>query len=396
MFISRLENTVQRYAWGSPDAIPALLGRDNPGGEPWAELWMGDHPRGPSRLEDGGPLSEAIARDPEGVLGPKVAARYGARLPFLFKVLAAARPLSIQCHPDEAQARAGFDREEAAGVPVDAFERNYRDPNHKPELICALTPFRALKGFRPIPELLSAFKRWGCEALAEERAALRARQDGEGLRAFFSALMQLPDDRRREAVAQVVAAAGGPAGARDPERARLIGELSEAYPGDIGVLAPLYLNLLTLSPGEALYLPAGELHAYLGGLALEIMANSDNVLRGGLTPKHVDVPELLKTLRFAAGRPEVLTAHPAGQGVRTWLTPASEFSLSRIVVQSDWQSGALKRVEILLGLEGRVSIEGRDQPPLALPRGASVVVPASAGGYTLRGFGIVARARPGS
>jgi mannose-6-phosphate isomerase len=396
--ICRLINHVQEYAWGSTTAIPELLGEAVPASRPQAELWMGAHPRGPSQVKIGGrrlSLAELIAREPEAVLGAAAAARFGAALPFLFKVLAASSPLSIQAHPDREQARAGFARENKEGIPLDAFHRNYRDANHKPEILCALTPFRALKGFRPAAEILSCCRRLGLKSLEGELALLRS--PAGGLKAFFGALMRLPA-RRREALcvraAELAAAGGGPSDGAEPFRTWIV-RLQSLYPGDIGVLSPLFLNLIRLEPGEAIYLPAGELHAYLEGTGIELMANSDNVLRGGLTAKHMDVPELLRILRFEPAAAACQESRPGAPGETVYESPAREFRLSRLEVSGrpGYAAGGPRSVEILLCTEGegvvRALPRGRETP---VRRGQSLLVPAGLPGYAVRGAAVFYKA----
>jgi mannose-6-phosphate isomerase len=234
-------------------------------------------------------LDELVARDPAGVLGPAAAEKFNKRLPFLFKVLAAGTPLSIQAHPNLHQAASGYRRENDAGVPLDAFNRNYKDDNHKPEIICALTEYEAMRGFRSAAQIADNFSRILIDELrppverlqkaADPEGALSDRGDAEGgvFRDFFTRLMTLEDGPKAELIAEALKVCTG------GDEGLWIQRLSELYPGDIGIVSPLYLNLVTLKPGEAMYLPAGELHAYLRGLGIELMANSDNVLRGGLT-----------------------------------------------------------------------------------------------------------------
>jgi mannose-6-phosphate isomerase len=247
-------------------------------------------------------------------------------------VLAADEPLSLQAHPSSAQAAEGFARENAAGIPVDAPTRNYRDGSHKPELICALTEFHALVGFREIPQTLALLHALDVAELAPHVALLEAQPDAAGLRALFTTWITLPQSVLDRVVPALQTAcvrlAQDGAGAFVRE-ARMALELSERYPGDAGVLAALLLNLAVLEPGEALYLPAGNLHAYLSGAGVELMANSDNVLRGGLTSKHVDVPELLRVLDFTPRRPPVLRGVDDGGWVR-YDTDAAEFLLRRL------------------------------------------------------------------
>jgi mannose-6-phosphate isomerase len=389
-----LANPIQDYAWGSRTAIASLLGRPTPSAGPEAELWIGAHPRAPSRivLPPGlGTLEKAIQQDPIAVLGHEVCDRFGNELPFLLKVLAAAEPLSIQAHPDHDQARRGWARENADGIPVDAPHRNYRDPNHKPELVCALETFHALKGFRPLEEVARNVEPVARPELAPELGRVARERTPAALRALFARLMTLDPE---EQAAVLKRAAVESARRKDDAAWEWVGRLMARYPGDVSALSPLYLNLLTLAPGDALFLAAGELHAYLGGTALEVMANSDNVLRGGLTAKHVDLPELLSLLTFEGRAPEVLTAQPAGPGERVYRTPAREFELALLDVAASrpYRPNAGRGVEILLALEGEMALtSGGETTPLG--RGASVLVPASVPSYAIEGGGRVCRAR---
>ena len=336
--MDRLDNTVRPYAWGSTTAIPELLGI-RPTGEPQAELWMGAHPGAPSRLDRGAgpvPLNEVIDADPRGELGAETVERFGPRLPFLFKILAAGSPLSVQVHPDLAQAQAGYDDEEARGIPVDAPHRNYRDANHKPEMICALGPFNGLCGFRPPAEAADLIERLGVDELKPYVDTLRARPESEALREVLAAIltadraaMAATVNRAAEAAARLaVEDPDGPYAAAYTAYARA----AAAFPGDPGVVAGMLLNHVTLNPGDALYLGAGVPHAYFDGLGVEIMANSDNVLRCGLTPKHIDVPELLQIVRFASGAAALVRPRGEAPGTgpgRSCTTRPSTSSASR-------------------------------------------------------------------
>ena len=301
----KLENEIKHYAWGSPDMIPHLLGKPNPQKESWAELWMGIHQGGPSKT---------LVQDKTVLLSELT------DLPFLFKFLAAENPLSIQAHPNLAQAREGFDRENKEGIPLSAAERNYRDPNHKPEIICALRAFTAMAGFRETAEtdeLLSMVN--GTENL---RSALK-----EGYRPFLTALFGLSDTEKKSLHDSVLASVN------QTEKLplfRLCEKLAQSYPCDPGILSPLYLNVINLKPFEALYIPSGILHAYIQGFAMECMANSDNVLRGGLTPKHIDITELISILHFEPYIPKVLKpVSMSSPGCYNYIPPESckEFSL---------------------------------------------------------------------
>ena len=331
-----------------------------------------------------------IQDDPVGLLGAEVCDRFGNELPFLFKVLAAAEPLSIQAHPNQEQARAGWARENAEGIPLDAPRRNYRDPNHKPELVCALTPFVALKGFRPLAATVRSLEPLARPELKQEVARLAREASPAALRGLLARLMTLDPDERAPLLQR--AAAEAARRAQDPGWG-WVKRLLEKYPGDVGALAPLYLNLVTLEPGEALFLPAGELHAYLEGTALEIMANSDNVLRGGLTPKHVELEELLSTLVFEPQELVVLKPEALSPGETSFRTPAREFELGFLdIAPGRPHAGSGGRVQILLQLSGRGRLAAGGRETL-LERGQSVLVPAATSSYTLEGEGRVARAR---
>ena len=387
--IGVLKNTIQEYAWGSMTAIPELLGQKTPASKPQAELWMGAHPKAPSMVKLNGEwrsLPALIEEDPEGVLGEATARRYQGRLPYLFKVLAAEKPLSIQAHPSLKQARAGFKRENELGIAIDATERNYRDDNHKPELICALTDFRAMCGFRKIHRIISLLERACPLSLAEEIGALQRRPDSVGLKQVYHSLLSLDQNRKREVVQEALQHAK--TSVREDTASEWLLNLAAGYPEDIGVLSPLFLNLVLLRPGQAVFLPSGVLHAYLHGVGIELMANSDNVLRGGLTAKHVDVPELLKVLRFEGGAPEVLVGKEGGGGEQSFTTPAQEFILSAISLKGNetYSSPSDRSIEIILCTEGEGTIRdtgGNDVTGLS--KGTSVVIPASINGYQING-----------
>jgi len=385
----RMQNRIMNYPWGSRIAIARLLGFPEPSSAPQAELWMGDHPRAPSRVHMKGAwisLTEAIEHAPASILGPYVAKRFKNRLPFLFKVLAAEKPLSIQAHPDAQQARQGFERENALGIPLDAPHRNFRDDNPKPELLVALSPFWAMCGFRRIPEILNLGNRFAPAGLEKQLRDLQGRPDPSGLRDFFRHLMTLEDSRRKAVIQEAVSAALR-ADQADPV-SRWISILSREYPDDIGVLSPVFLNLLQLEPGDGIFLSAGILHAYLEGVGVEVMANSDNVLRGGLTQKHVDLEALMEILEFREYIPAVSRPLPAGACEVRYETPAEEFSLSRIEVSPDAPCWFHDRnsVEILLCLDGAGSImDVDDQWKIPFQKGDSFLVPASASGCIIEG-----------
>jgi len=391
MKISILKNSIQEYAWGSTQAIPKLLGRTNPERKTQAELWMGAHPKAPSLVQHNGQwtsLPELIAKNPVDVLGKKVAHNFNNRLPYLFKVLAAAKPLSIQAHPGLHQAREGFQRENAQKIPLDAPNRNYRDDNHKPECICALTRFWALSRFRKISGIFAYFKKLNLRQLESELADFKKRPTANGLKRFYTFLMRLDRDHQKRIVAEALEQARG-FESEDPVFKWML-KLAEDYPDDIGVLSPVLLNLVCLEPGQALFLDAGELHAYLEGLGIELMANSDNVLRGGLTPKHVDVPELLRVLKFEDRDVTLLKPGKSIANEFVYPGPAAEFVLSVITLKggATYRSPENRSVEILICTRGKATIiDCQDLTETQLQQGTSAFVPGSIEGYCIKGEG---------
>lgn len=411
MTVELLRNAVRPYAWGSRTTIPELLGRPIPAPHPEAELWMGAHPGDPSHVvsQDGTETSllELVDNDPVGQLGEECASRWGGRLPFLLKILAIEEPLSMQAHPSAEQAAEGWAREEAAGIPKDAPNRNYPDPTAKPELVCALTEFHALAGFRDPKHTVELLRAIDTPGLTKYTELLAAQPDSDGLRALFTTWITMPQptlDRLLPEVLDACVRHIKEDGEFDLE-CRTVLELGEAHPRDAGVLAAMLLNRLTLSAGEAIYLPAGNLHLYLHGTAVEILANSDNILRGGLTPKHVDVPELLRVVDFASGDMPVLSgeAEAADKRMAVYHTDASEFELSRVEWNSDDRGEVrLPRSgpEILLCTEGELLLCSEDGTKIELRRGESVWLPACDPEVRLRPVGSgpahVFRATPGT
>ncbi len=334
-----LRGVIRTYAWGSRTAIAEFTGRPAPAPHPEAELWLGAHPADPAWVEtEGGERSllEVLRADPEGQLGPAVRARFGDVLPFLVKVLAADEPLSLQAHPSTEQAIEGYQHEDRMGVPLSSPVRNYRDRSHKPELLVAIEPFEALAGFRPVARTVELMQALDVKELDPFVALLSGQSEDPsgagGLRALFTTWITAPQPHLDVLVPAVLDGAVNylRTGATEfAEVARTVLELGERYPGDAGVLAALLLNRLQLAPGEALYMPAGNLHSYLRGMGFEVMANSDNVLRGGLTPKHVDVPELLRVLDFTPASADSLHPRLDQDGFeQTYRTPAAEFAVS--------------------------------------------------------------------
>ena len=394
--IGLLKNTVQEYAWGSVSAIADLLGLKNPENKPQAELWMGAHWKAPSLVEHNDrwvSLRDLIKKHPRAILGKNTAENFNNQLPFLFKVLAAAKPLSIQAHPDLRQARAGFQRENEREIPPDAPDRNYMDDNHKPECICALTRFWALSRFRKIPAIVSYLEKLNLQQVRPEFTEFKKQPTGQGLKRFYTALMLLAPEQQKkvvdEALQRILRIADG-----DPVF-KWMQRLADDYPADIGVLSPILLNLICLEPGQAIFLDAGELHAYLEGLGVEVMANSDNVLRGGLTPKHVDVPELLHILKFEGKDINVLRPQEAMPNEFVYPGSAREFVLSVIKLKPGavYQSPRQRSVEIVICTEGTLGLTDLgNRIETALPQGASAVIPAAVKSYAIRGQGICYKA----
>ena len=394
--ICLLKNTIQEYDWGSRTAIAELLGEPSPSPKPQAELWMGTHPKAPSLVKGEGGWSSLITlieENPTDILGESAAEKFDNQLPYLFKVLAASRPLSIQAHPTPEQAKAGFQRENEAGIPLDAADRNYRDDMHKPEIICALTPFWALNGFRRIDEIVSNMNRCCPNGMKSEINRLKSQQDPRGLKKFFESMMTMTAERKKPIIKEAVSSARN--GSKEDDLLKWILSLHQEYPSDIGVLSPLYLNLVCLSPGEAMFLPAGQLHAYLEGLGMELMANSDNVLRGGLTPKHVDVPELLKTLRFEGKTVKILLPEEQAGGEKTYTSQAQEFVLSVLSVKEGFSftSRGQRSADILICTDGKATIInlGSDES-LSVKKGESVIIPAAVKRYAVEGSATVYKA----
>lgn len=396
--IDRLLCQIQPYAWGDPDLIPSLLGIA-PSGEPQAEMWMGAHPGAPSRLETSGlVLGRAVAQDPVAMLGASATndSRVGAsEFPFLCKFLAAAEPLSIQVHPNQNEARAGFAREEGQGIRLDDPSRTYRDPRHKPELVVALQPFAALCGFRPVEESLRILGTLPLAELSRPGFDLllgHLSEEGSDQRILTSTvhwLLSLPPT----SIAPMVKALLELGPKELPEQLSWFASAAGYYPDDAGVLVGLLLNHVVLQPGQGIFLPAGNVHSYLSGLAIETMANSDNVVRCGLTKKNVAIQELLAIADFS---PIDVPVQTPSARFHHYDTPGSEFSLRRYALGDsvDPEAGSVPcevaGPEIVVVTEGKASIGGRDTT-LVLEQGEVGFVSADEGSYQLSGDGLVWR-----
>ena len=378
-------NTPRDYAWGSTTLIAELEGR-TPTGAPEAEVWFGDHPGHPARVPDGRTLGEwlASADAPEGT--PE-------RLPYLLKILAAGSPLSIQAHPSKAQAEEGFAREEAAGTPRDAATRTYRDANHKPEIIVALSDrFLALAGLRE----LAATRRL-LDAVGEATAPLRAVLDShpDDADALAAALIWILSPAAGAQVSEIIAAATDAASDEFGDELELVRHLQSHYPGDPGIVVAMLLNLVILRRGQGVFVPAGVLHAYIEGLGVEIMAASDNVLRGGLTPKHIDVAELTAILDPRPGPAPVLD--PAAGTARTFTGGVPDFVLTQVTADpSAAVEVRMNGIAIAVATSGEVEITGADtQDRLTLRPGSAALITPNEGSVSISGTGEVFIAEPG-
>jgi phosphomannomutase len=387
---------IQHYDWGNLEYIPALLRIDNTENKPYAELWIGAHPGQPAKaavtdIELN--LNDLISGAAEEILGKEVCEAFGRQLPFLLKVLSAGKPLSIQAHPNKVQAEEGFDRENKQGFGLKASNRNYKDDNHKPELIAALTDFYALNGFRPLDEIGQVL----VETPEFRQIMPEFQLTRDDVIALYTKLMTMPQEEIDTILRSLIDRLRA-----ENERApftreqreywvlRADEEFSKEGHKDRGLFSIYLLNLIHLQPGEAMYLQAGELHAYLEGTGMEDMANSDNVLRGGLTPKHVDVPELLKNLSFNSGRPEILTPQPSSATEKAYQTPVREFELSEIDVTAEQShtSGSRYTVDLLLLMEGKVTIQTQSGAiGLEQGKGQVAMIPAMVGKYAITGTG---------
>ncbi|BAL86089.1 putative mannose-6-phosphate isomerase [Actinoplanes missouriensis 431] len=386
MTVYPLHGAIRAYAWGSRTAIAELQGRPAPDG-PEAELWLGAHPGDPATVSGpDGPvaLNKLIADDPGAQLGAAVVERFGERLPYLMKVLAAGAPLSLQAHPDAAYAKAAYARQELdPGAP-----KNYTDAHHKPEMLVALTPFEALCGFRA-PEISAEVL--GELKLPQLDPIVATLRNGD-LADAVQLLLTWPEADRDDLIKQVAAAARQiPDDHPHTPSYVLAVDLAGYYPGDPGVLVALLLNLVWLQPGQAIWMPAGNLHAYLGGLGVELMAASDNVLRGGLTPKRVDVDELLRVLRFDVLEDPLLHPTEMAPGVTSWKVPVPDFELYRVTLSEDRAPVKLpgKGPRVILGASGDVHVGEEHGVPVEVRPGGAAYAPASAGPLTAAGIGVV-------
>jgi len=385
--IGLLKNIVKEYSWGSYTAIPKLLGKRPPYDKPQAEVWIGANISASSMVKTGSKwevLKDLIDKYPDEILGRECTKNYGGQLPFLFKIIAASEPLSIQAHPNRTWAKEGFNRESKLGIPLDSFRRNYKDENHKPECVCALTGFEALCGFRGVHETILLLEKACPGTLKKQINELKNDTDPSGLKSFFTSVMIMHNDRKKRVVSEAFRNAG--IFADENPAFKWVSVIAGKYPSDIGAIAPLFLNYIYLEPGQAMFIQTGQIHTYLEGVALELMADSDNVIRGGLTPKHVDVRELLNIVKFKQLKTGIILPEK-NRNESIYGTPAGEFVLSAInVTNSETYTSPEKRsVEIILCIEGRAVIAGSENDKLNIAKGKSVIIPASVKKYSISG-----------
>ncbi len=386
-----LECAVRHYDWGSRSALGRLLGRP-PSGRPEAELWMGAHPVAPSVARVGTrrvTLDRLIAEHPAETLGRAPLQGHDATLPFLFKVLALGKPVSVQAHPTRARAVRGFEAEQRAGVPLDAPHRSYKDRGHKPEVMMALEPMVVLSGIRPLDQIHAALTAAGVGDLAAPAPPAGVRDAAEATRRLLRATLALDDTAGARLHRRLVDGV-----ARDTAEGALLATLAEHYPDDPTVIAALLLNRFELRPEEALYTPPGQLHAFVSGAGIELMANSDNVLRAGLTSKHVDADELLAATDLRPAAPARVVPRAAGPAERIYPSPAEEFRLS-VIDPEVGGSFTPRGPEVLLLLGDGAHLRWPDGT-LTLRRGDAAFVPASVAAYEAHGTGPLYRARASS
>ena len=389
--VLKLHGAVQHYDWGGYDFLPALLSIANNERRPFAELWMGAHPKAPAMAEVAGieiPLNRLIAEAPDKILGPSANARFGGRLPYLFKVLDVAKMLSIQAHPTKQQAEEGFAGEDAAGIDLQSSERNYKDKTDKPEVAVALTEFWMLHGFRPLEQIAEALRRVPelrsimpdfSERLARAGDVVQARRDL--LRGLYRTVMTMPQGRADLLLNGLVGRLAKMALADRDDPDYWVARAAETFSPvgghrDRGIFSIYLMNLVHLPPGHGTFQPAGTLHAYLEGATVELMANSDNVLRGGLTRKNVDVPGLMRILSFDDGLPHVLDGEPDGDSESVYCTPSDEFELSRIALAPGGQylGQATHGPDSIIVLDGAATLIASGQI-VSLTRGAIIFAP---------------------
>lgn len=370
-----LQPVLQPYAWGSHSFIQSFLGISLPG--PIAEAWYSAHPKAPSLL-CGEPLDVIIAKDPHYWLGAAE-----ARLPYLLKILAAEQALSVQVHPSKVQAELGFERENETGIPLESPIRNYKDDNHKPEMMLALTDFHALCGFRKYNEIAEIFSHFGITGFFQFYGSFAKNPCSTTFSLLHQEiLLQEPLPELMHHIRDI-----NPGGNWQAEL-MWCKRLLEQYPADRSVISPMLMNLIHMRPLDAIFLEEGIVHAYLHGAGIEIMASSDNVLRAGLSPKHIDVPELLKVMRNAPYLPQIQTANLITNAWHEYSIPVQDFRLCLCHLDGATPIPAHPGSRMLMSIEGSCMIYGSKQEIMMQP-GDTVLIPAIEQDISVSGKGLV-------
>lgn len=387
----KLDNVIKNYDWGTKTALSTLFNIDNPNNQPQAEIWMGAHPAGVSTAitTDGKQikLDQLIAKNPQQILGEQTCKNYPA-LPYLFKVLSAQEPLSIQVHPELSKAKLGYAKENQLGIAIDSAQRNYKDPNHKPELIYALTPFLAMNGFRPIAEIISLFTELNIQSLNELVQAFQKNQTDEGLSQFFHGILILKNQVKQQAISELLEKIQN----KTETLFAVIKHMAIKYPNDSGLFSPLILNVVQLQPQQAMFLKAQTPHAYLSGTGLEIMASSDNVLRAGLTNKHIDINELFNNTTFhSIPASQLLTTAIKENNKIDFPVPVNDFAFEIINSDENIRHEKTISAEILFCITGEITLS-TSTDTFTIKAGESVFIADCAKTFSYQGHGQLARA----
>ena len=375
--VFKLYNQVKNYEWGSPDLLPQFLDIENGGGIPYAEMWMGTNGGAPSKIC----MSDDKAQDLLNLSGD---------IPFLLKIIAVEKPLSIQAHPNKEQAAKGFQREEELKILLKSPSRNYKDPNHKPEILCALSPFTLMAGFRKPDEIYRSLEEFVkvIPQLKEVFAPMFRALKTDMLGVFFRILFYFSKLELEYITKLVNEVSVHDTGCVSLQQWQLIKKFAVLYPNEIAILSPLYLNYFTIQPGQAVFIPAGILHSYVSGFGVELMANSDNVLRCGLTPKYTDIPELTSILKFVSFMPPVIT--PDSSSWFCYQTPCDDFLLALMRVQGGEKLFPEKGPAVCIVTEGELLTDG-----LKFKKGESFFIPKDAPSVSFTGnFSLYAAVSP--
>jgi mannose-6-phosphate isomerase len=387
----KMVNKIQDYEWGTQDYIAELIGLEKKDDKPWAELWMSSHEKAPSYLPElDMTLDKAIQANPHYFLSKEIAEKYNMKLPYLFKVLSSSKALSIQAHPNLDQAKTGYKKENELAIALGDYKRNYKDDNHKPELICALTDFHAMCGFRPSWEIINYLSMLDLPPLFDNFSEFKRLGDSASWAKLFNEILRVSGDKKQAILERV---RKNLSSLTDDYTNTWIAKLLDSYPNDIGAISPLFLNTFMLKPGQAIFLEAGLLHAYLQGSGIEIMANSDNVLRGGLTPKNIDVDELTSILKWDMKKADIQN-YPSEQELINYEIPISEFSLRKLNLHGNYKLVNGKPTMLLL-VSGNLVVKSASEI-LRVEKGESIFLTGQAKDVELSGQALVFIASTGT